>query len=135
MLRIEGMLGLVLEGQADLKPRVVRLEGGQVELQGGQAELRADVNDLKVGQAELGVAFVDLRRHMGVLHEEVLDSIRALGQDDGFRLEVRRADSEDRRALADHAAVGDAVDREHSHQLADHESRLRSLEARERNQQ
>ena len=60
LTRMEGDIGLLKEGQAELKADVNLLKEGQAELKAdvnllkeGQAELKADVNLLKEGQAGL----------------------------------------------------------------------------------
>lgn len=65
--KIETKLDNLGKGQEELKRDV----GG---LKKDVSGLKKDVNDLKIGQ-------VELRRHMGVLHEEVLDRIQALAFD------------------------------------------------------
>ena len=67
---------------------------------------------------------------MGVLHQQVIERIRALGEDDSLRAEMQRGFAELRDALSRHADVGDAVDRSHSALLAHHEQRLSNLEGR-----
>ena len=62
--RIETKLDNLSKGQEELKRDV---GGLKVDVRG----LTQDVSGLKTGQ-------IDLRRHMGVLHEEVLDRIQAL---------------------------------------------------------
>lgn len=118
-------------GVAELRVDVNELKAGVAEIRADVAELRIEVKDIQAGQVDLGAAFVDLRRYVGVLHEEALNRIRAIGQDDGLRQEMRRGFAELSGLLSNHVLVGDAVDQEHSRQLADHETRLQSIETRD----
>jgi len=54
-----------------IEERLDRLESGQADLRTGMADLRTDVADLRTD-------VVDLRRHMLVLHEQVIDTIKAI---------------------------------------------------------
>ncbi len=90
----------------------------------------ADVEVLKADVAVLKTDVKDFRRHMGVLHEEVLDRIRGIGEDDRLRREMRAGFAELRELLTSHAVPGEAVDRAHATTLADHEQRIQRLESR-----
>ena len=48
------------------------------ELRSGQAELRTDVQELRSGQTELRAEVRDLGHQMRVLHEDVIDRIKAI---------------------------------------------------------
>ena len=65
------------------------------------AELRAEL------KSETG----DLRRHMGVLHEDLIDRIRGIGENDSLRQEVRAGFAMMTKRFDDHAVPGDAADR------------------------
>ncbi len=65
---------------------------------------------------------------MGVLHEDILDRFRTLGEDDSLRREMRAGFAELRQILKDHIVVGDAADRRFAATLMDHERRITNLE-------
>lgn len=92
--------------------------------------LTADVAVLKTDVTGLKAETRDLRTHMGVLHEEVLDRIAALGADDSLRREMQAGFAEIKRMILDHAVPGEAADRHFAATLADHERRIRTLEQR-----
>jgi len=92
--------------------------------------LEADVSVLKTDVKGLTADVADLRRHMGVLHEEVLDRIRGLGEHDALRQEMRAGFAEMRQMFLDHTIPGDAADRQFRASLADHEKRISTLESR-----
>ncbi len=94
------------------------------------AGLKTDVAGLKTDVAGLKTDVADLRRHMGVLHEEVLDRIRGIGEDDSLRQEMRAGFAELRQLFKDHAIPGEAADRRFAATLNDHERRIQTLEAR-----
>lgn len=94
------------------------------------AVLKTDVAVLKTDVAELKTDVRDLRRHMGVLHEEVLDRIRGIREDDSLRREMRAGFAELRQMFLDHTIPGDAADRQFGVTLADHEKRISTLEGR-----
>lgn len=72
-----------------------RLEATVAELVTGQTALRSDVDQLKTDVA-------DLRGHMLVLHEEVIDTIKALAPDfEPLRREMHQGDAEVRREMND----------------------------------
>jgi uncharacterized coiled-coil protein SlyX len=122
--------------------RLNRFETRMETMAGDVAVLKTDVAELKttvasnttaIGELRIAVtgntsSIEDLRRHMGVLHEEVLDRIRAIGEDDGLRREMRAGFAELRQILKDHIIVGDAADRNAAARLDDHERRIRRLE-------
>lgn len=101
-----------------------RLDGLGADVQ----VLQADVAVLKTDVAELKTDVRDLRRHMGVLHEEVLDRIQGIGEDDSLRREMRAGFAELRQIFLDHTIPGDAADRQFGVTLADHETRISTLE-------
>jgi hypothetical protein len=68
---VAGTVATLVEGQAHLQRGQAKLEAGQAKLEVGQAKLGARVGALETGQD-------DLRRHMHVLHEDVIDKMRAL---------------------------------------------------------
>jgi chromosome segregation ATPase len=127
---------------AGLKTDVAGLKTDVAELKTDVAGLKTDVAGLKTstagletGGASLRVhvqantaAIAELRRHMGMLHEDVIDRIRALKEDDSLRREMRAGFAELRQLLTDHTVVGDAADRRFAATLDDHEHRIRSLE-------
>ncbi len=92
--------------------------------------LKTDVAVLKTDVAGLRTDVVDLRRHMGVLHEDVVDRIKALGEDDSLRREMRAGFAEVRQLILEHAIPGDAADRMFAATLSDHERRIKTLEQR-----
>jgi hypothetical protein len=154
--RLENRVDAVAAGVAELKTDVAELKTGVAGLKTGVAELKTgvaglktDVAGLKTGVAGLKTstagletggaslrvhvqantaAIAELRRHMGMLHEDVIDRIRALKEDDSLRREMRAGFAELRQLLTDHTVVGDAADRRFAATLDDHEHRIRSLE-------
>lgn len=91
--------------------------------------LKVDVAVLKTDVAELKTDVKDLRRHMGVLHEDVLDRIKGIREDDSLRQEMRAGFAEMRQLFAAHTVPGDAADRHFAATLADHGRRIHALEA------
>jgi chromosome segregation ATPase len=79
--RIETRLDELSQGQQELRQDVRQLKTDVTELKADVGGLKADVGGLKADVNELKVGQADLRRHMGVLHEEVLDRIQALAFD------------------------------------------------------
>jgi len=92
------------------------------------AVLKTDVAVLKTDVAVLKTDVKDLRRHMGVLHEEVLDRIKGIGEDDSLRREMRAGFAELQELFRDHAIPGDAFDKQCAMTLSGHERRLKTLE-------
>lgn len=90
--------------------------------------LKTDATILKADIAELKTETVDLRRHMGVLHEDVIDRIRGIREDDSLRQEMRAGFAMIMKRLDDHAIPGEAADRAFAATLADHERRITTLE-------
>jgi len=66
-----------------IESRLDRLEAGQAELKAGQTELRAE-----------------LKHEMHVLHEDVIDRIKALPTDVPSRVEMRQAFAEQDERIA-----------------------------------
>ena len=97
-------------------------------LQTDVAMLKTDVAVLKTDVGGLKTDVSDLRRYMGVLHEEVLDRIRGIGEDDRLRREMQAGFAQMREMFQNHAVPGEAVDRAHSATLADHEVRISAIE-------
>lgn len=93
-------------------------------------DLKTDVAGLKTDVAGLKTGAVDLRRHMGVLHEDVIERIRGIREDDSLRLEMRAGFAMIMKRLDDHAILGDAADRRFAATLGDHEQRITTLERR-----
>jgi len=91
----------------------------EVDRQFGEVDRRLEV---------LTAETIDLRRHMGVLHEDVIDRIRGIREDDSLRQEMRAGFAMIMRRLDDHAIPGEAADRTFAATLSDHEKRITSLE-------
>ena len=104
--------------------RFDRIDGQLARLEGDVATLKSDVAGLKT-------EVVDLRRHMSVLHEDVIDRIRAQAEDDSLRREMQAGFAEIRHLLQNHVVVGDAADRRFALRLDDRERRIRTLEGRQ----
>jgi chromosome segregation ATPase len=131
--RLDGVAADVAVLQTDvavLKSDVAVLKVDVSELKTDVSELKTDVWELKAKVADNTTGIADLRRHMGVLHEEVLDRFRALAEDDSLRREMRAGFAELRQLLKDLTVVGDAADRRFAATLDDHEDRIRRLEGR-----
>jgi hypothetical protein len=111
-----------------LTANVTGLQADVTNLQADVTNLQADVTVLKTDVAGLKTESVDLRRHMGVLHEDVIDRIRGIREDDSLRLEMRAGFAMIMKRLDDHAIPGEAADRAFAATLADHERRITSLE-------
>ena len=111
-----------------LKTDVAVLKTDVAVLKTDVAVLKTDVAVLKTDVGELKIEVKDLRRHMGVLHEETLDRIRGIKEDDSLRREMRAGFAELRKLFIDHMVPGEAADRHFANTLADHERRLRTLE-------
>jgi len=111
-----------------LTANVTSLQADVTSLQTDVTNLQADVTVLKTDVAGLKTETVDLRRHMGVLHEDVIDRIRGIREDDSLRLEMRAGFAMIMKRLDDHAIPGEAADRAFAATLADHERRITSLE-------
>ena len=92
------------------------------------SELKTDVAELKTDVAGLKTETVDLRRHMGVLHEDVIDRIRGIREDDSLRQEMRAGFAMILERLDHHAIPGEAADCALAATLADHEKRITKLE-------
>ena len=76
-----------------LETKVDNLAAGQAELHTVVVDLRTDVDGLRTKVTDLNANFVDLKRYMLVLHEETMESIRALAPDFApIRREFRAAD-------------------------------------------
>jgi predicted nucleic acid-binding Zn-ribbon protein len=121
--------GVMSEERFDeIDRRFDRLTANVTNLQADVTHLQADVTVLKTDVAGLKTETVDLRRHMGVLHEDVIDRIRGIREDDSLRLEMRAGFAMIMKRLDDHTVPGDAADRAFAATLADHEKRITSLE-------
>ncbi len=110
--------------------RLDKLSADVGVLQADVAVLKTDVAVLKTDVGELKTDVSDLRRYMGVLHEEVLDRIRGIGEDDRLRREMQAGFAQMREIFKNHTVPGEALDRAHSATLADHEIRISTLERR-----
>ncbi len=118
--------------------RLDRVEQGMTKLvedlrrsqdrRGGPEDRRRGPEDRR--RPILKTDVVDLRRHMGVLHEEVVGRIKALGEDDSLRREMRAGFAEMRQLFLAHTVPGDAADRVFAATLNDHERRIQTLEQR-----
>jgi chromosome segregation ATPase len=87
--KIEARVGTLETGQAKLEGGQARLEGGQAKIEAGQTRLEARIGTLEKGQAEIQDGQLKLAREvragqqqlhdqMLVLHEDVLDKLKAL---------------------------------------------------------
>ena len=92
------------------------------------SEIDRRFDQLTADVATLKTETVDLRRHMGVLHEDVIDRIRGIGEVDGLRQEMRAGFTMMMKRFDDHAIPGEAADRAFAQTLADHERRITTLE-------
>jgi len=102
----------------------------RVEIRLDRVEVRLE--DLKVGQERLELRLEEVHRHAGVMHEDLVERIKALGGDDGTRLEMRRTVGEVRSQLAEHATLDDDAHRLFATSIKDHDRRLGSLEGRKK---
>ena len=111
-----------------MERRIDAVAAGLEVVKADVAGLKTDVAGLKTDVAGLKTDVVDLRRHMGVLHEDLIDRITAIGADDSLRREMRAGFTELRQLILDHAIPGDAADRAFAATLQDHERRIQRLE-------
>jgi chromosome segregation ATPase len=111
-----------------LDTRMDSLDTRMDSLDTRMGSLDTRMNSVEGDIQELKADVVGLRRHMGVLHEDVVGRIKALGEDDSLRREMRTGFAELRQMFQNHAVVGDATDRRHAGTLDDHERRIRALE-------
>ncbi|HUF46350.1 MAG TPA: hypothetical protein VMM93_00980 [Vicinamibacterales bacterium] len=93
------------------------------------AVLKTDVGVLKTGQNTLEGKVVELGDHMRALHQDVVDRIKAIAEDDG-RIEMNRRFDEVLQAIRDHSIPGDAADRYFARKINEHDRRLDALEGR-----
>ena len=112
--------------------RIDRMADDIAVLQTDVGVLKTDVKDLKIGQARLEDRLEEVHQRMGVMHEDLVDKIKALGGDDGTRLEMRRTVGEVRREFAEHATLDDDAHRFFANSLKDHDRRLGTLESRKK---
>lgn len=115
---------------AELKTDVAELKTDVAVLKTDVSGLRADVSGLKTDGVSIQASIIDLGHQMRVLHEDVLDRIRAADPTEILRAEMRAGFTEVLRALADHAIPGDAADRQFARTLDNHEHRIQTLERR-----
>lgn len=121
----------IIDGRFDrLEARMDGFQAGLDEVKIDVACLKTDVAGLRTDVTGLQTEVKDLRRHMGVLHEEALDRIQGIREDDSLRREMRAGFAELRQLILDHAVPGEAAHRHFSSTLADHEGRIRTLEGR-----
>jgi uncharacterized coiled-coil DUF342 family protein len=135
--RIEQRLDGLWVDMAEIKADVAELKTDVAELKTDVAGLKTDVAGLKTDVGGLKGAVTDLQResrdlriHMGVLHEDLVDRIKAIREDDSLRREMRAGFAELKQLLLDHAIPGDAADRHFAATLHDHEQRISTLERR-----
>jgi hypothetical protein len=91
------------------------------------ARIEEHLHLLVTGQAKFATSLEELRNHMGVLHEDVVARIQALGEDDSLEIAMERRFDEVLRSLADHAIPGDATDRYLARKIKEHDERLDAL--------
>jgi chromosome segregation ATPase len=104
------------------------LRSDVADLKADVRDLKADVRDLKAGVAELKAEAIDLRRHMGLLHDDAIDRIRGIGEVDSLRREMQAGFAMIMKRFDDHAIPGEAADRAFAATLTDHEKRITALE-------
>jgi chromosome segregation ATPase len=133
--RVEQRVERVEQKVDRLEQRVERVEQkvDRLEQRVERVEQRVERVDQKVDRLAADVSTVavrleDLDRHMHVLHEEAMDRIRALGEHDTLRAEMRSEFKSLRDVLTQHIALSDATDRRFVRRLDDHERRITSLE-------
>jgi chromosome segregation ATPase len=126
---IRTRLGGVEESTRGLARQVDVLTRDVAVLKTDVAVLKTDVAVLKTDVAVLKTDVKDVRRHMGVLHEEVLDRIKGIREDDSLRREMRAGFAELRQLFLNHTVPGEAADRRLFAITADHEQRISALES------
>ena len=118
---LEGTTGGLVRDVAVLKTDVAVLKTDV-------AVLKTDVAVLKTDVAVLKTDVKDIRRYMGVLHEDVVDRLREIREDDSLRREMRAGFAELRQLFLEHTIPGEAADRHFASALNDHERRIQTLE-------
>ncbi len=116
--RIETTVRGLAHGQEALHAGQDELHAGQGELRTGLDELRAGLGELRAGQDELRAGLAELRTHMGVLHEEIIDRIKAIADpSDQLRREMRAGDNAVRESCERRLDAIEVVVKDHSAQL------------------
>lgn len=82
-----------------IEERLGRLEAGQTRLEAGQAQLEAGQTRLEAGQTRLESTQEELGLHMRVLHEDLVDRIKALPTDAVTRADMKREFQEMRETI------------------------------------
>ncbi len=111
-----------------VEQRVDRVEQKLDHVAADVEVLKADMVEVKSDLRGVAGRVEDLDRHMHVLHEEAMDRIRALGEHDTLRAEMRSEFKSLRDVLTQHIALSDVTDRRFVRRLDDHERRITSLE-------
>jgi len=92
------------------------------------AQLKTDVAGLKVDVARLENRLEELGRYMLVLHEDVIDRLKAADPHEGLRLEMRAGFAEIRQLFSEHLIQDGDAHRYFAGQLKEHSDRLTKLE-------
>jgi chromosome segregation ATPase len=111
-----------------VEQRVDRVEQKLDHVAADVEVLKADMVEVKSDLRGVAGRVEDLDRHMHVLQEEAMDRIRALGEHDTLRAEMRSEFKSLRDVLTQHIALSDVTDRRFVRRLDDHERRITSLE-------
>jgi chromosome segregation ATPase len=133
--RVEQRLDRVEQRLDHVEQRLNHVEQrlDRVEQRLDRVEQKLDQVEQKVDRLAADVSTVaerleDLHRHMLVLHEDVIDRIRAIGEHHTLRPEMQAEDKALRDTLTQHIALSDATDRRFVRRLDDHERRITFLE-------
>jgi chromosome segregation ATPase len=127
---VEGRLERIENSVAVLTTDVGVLKADVGGLKTDMGALKTDMGVLKTDMTGLKIRLEEVDRHMGIRFEELVDRIKALGQDDAARLEMRRSFAEVRSELATHAALDADAHHYFANSLREQAQRLSRLEAR-----
>jgi chromosome segregation ATPase len=128
--RVEGRLETIENNVAVLTTNVAVLTTSVAVLAADVGVLKTDVGVLKIDMTGLRNRLEEVDRHIGIRFEELVDRIKALGQDDAARLEMRRSFAEVRSELGTHAALDADAHHYFANSLREQAQRLTRLEAR-----
>jgi chromosome segregation ATPase len=119
--------------QTDVSGLKADVSGLKADVSGLKADvsgLKADVSGLKTEVSGLGERIEDVSRHMGVMHEDLIDRIKALDWREEARSDMHRNVAEVRVELAAHATTDGDAHRFFATSLTEQDRRIGRLESR-----
>ena len=112
LTRIENTLDILVKGQGALESKMDRLEGRMDRVEGRIDQFEGGLSGLR---SEMNTRFDQMRDRMDVLHEELRDDIKALGEHDApTRREVRQGFADLRERLNNRLIPVEAAVRHHT---------------------